>query len=117
MLVITGDLTRGHSTSCGKCGANIINEIGNKYGKLLVVDKAEPDDSGATRWVCKCDCGNTTISRGTSLRNGHSTSCGCERNYKLIKYNIEQRPVDITGRRFGKLVAIKPMGKKRHHMI
>ena len=28
-------------------------------------------------WKCLCECGNTTIVQGASLRNGHTKSCGC----------------------------------------
>lgn len=30
-------------------------------------------------WVCKCDCGRTTIVRESNLKNGHTHSCGCQR--------------------------------------
>lgn len=36
------------------------NEIGNRYGKLLVIEKAikpEGRPKGAY-WLCQCDCGN-----------------------------------------------------------
>lgn len=58
-----------------------INEIGNKYGKLTVVDFAKNpslDKKGNARWLCKCDCGNTKEIIGYNLRGGHSKSCGCE---------------------------------------
>jgi len=28
-------------------------------------------------WFCQCDCGNTAVVRGTSLRYGSTKSCGC----------------------------------------
>ena len=53
------------------------DETGNKYGKLLVISEASRDNTNMIRWNCLCDCGNTTVTRGTSLRNGHTKSCGC----------------------------------------
>lgn len=71
--------------SCGcykkECAKNngkkfIINLIGNKYGKLTVVDYVEIDKKGSY-WKCKCDCGNETIVSARCLTNGHTMSCGC----------------------------------------
>lgn len=54
------------------------DEKGKKYGRLLVLFKAEePNSSRQTRWVCRCDCGTTTVVVGTDLRRGDSQSCGC----------------------------------------
>ena len=51
---------------------------GKRFGKLIVL--AEHPDRGKRGeifWVCKCDCGNTKIINGNSLRRGTSTTCGC----------------------------------------
>lgn len=55
----------------------VINEIGNKYGRLTVIERAPNDSAGRAHWICKCECGNTTIVRGTTLRSGATQSCGC----------------------------------------
>lgn len=52
-----------------------INEIGNKYGELVVVRRAENDSKGAARWFCNCTCGKTRIARGTDLRAGNAKHC------------------------------------------
>jgi len=55
------------------------NEIGNRYGKLVVVERA-PKPEGRPKgayWLCKCDCGNSKIVRGADLRSGDVNSCGC----------------------------------------
>ena len=55
-----------------------INEIGNRYGMLAVVERAEnPTSRGGAYWLCRCDCSNVKAIRGTSLRNGNAKSCGC----------------------------------------
>ena len=61
----------------GHISYNIKNEIGNKYGKLTVIEKKENNKFGTTRWLCKCDCGNLTVTNGLTLRNGKTKSCGC----------------------------------------
>lgn len=53
-----------------------IDLIGKRFGKLTVIEKA-PNKGVKTRWLCSCDCGNTTIAHTNSLMRGHSKSCGC----------------------------------------
>ena len=55
---------------------NLKNEIGKRYGRLVVTVRAD-SKNGFARWVCKCDCGNISIATGTSLRRGYKNSCGC----------------------------------------
>lgn len=55
---------------------HIIDMTGKKYGKLTVIEKDGGDTAGA-RWKCVCDCGNVITVRGTNLRRGLTTSCGC----------------------------------------
>lgn len=65
---------------------------GERYGKLVVMEEAEPIYSKTgkmiRRWKCKCDCGNITIVRHGDLRNGSTVSCGC--------YNYEKESVVKT---------------------
>lgn len=83
----------------------LINEIGNVYGYLTVIDKA-PSKDGRAMWKCKCKCGNETIVTGKLLRSGHTRSCGCLKSEKTIKRNIERGGGDLTGQRFGKLIVL-----------
>ena len=57
------------------------NLIGKKFDRLVVIEEAEdaimPSGQRASRWLCKCDCGNTVIVRGVHLKSGHTRSCGC----------------------------------------
>ena len=55
-----------------------IDLIGNRYGRLVVIEEAPRHQSGHARWLCKCDCGNTTKPVfGGDLRSGKVLSCGC----------------------------------------
>ena len=54
-----------------------IDETGNRYGRLVVMSRAENDRYGGTRWLCQCDCGHGVVVRGEDLRAGHTKSCGC----------------------------------------
>ena len=69
-----------------------IDLTGLKFGRLLVVSRSE--NAGAyVAWNCSCDCGNSCIVRGISLRRGQTKSCGClksdataERNKLAVKH-------------------------------
>lgn len=58
---------------------------GQRFTRLLVVSKAPSDANGNAKWNCQCDCGNTTVSHGFSLRNGRVKSCGCLTTEQLIQ--------------------------------
>lgn len=71
---------------------------GHRFGSLVVTAEAAPLREGPhlrTRWTCLCDCGREFIARTALLRGGKQTSCGHKR----------PRLDDMTGRRFGRLVA------------
>lgn len=56
---------------------NAINLIGSRFGRLTVIEKAEKAACGATRWKCRCDCGNEVIVQYSNLKSGKTKSCGC----------------------------------------
>lgn len=59
------------------------NEVGNRYGKLVVVEEAEPLITGSEKKIksrrvkCQCDCGNTKTVLLLNMKQGRTTSCGC----------------------------------------
>ena len=50
--------------------------VGNVYSRLTVVSRAE-DVKNTHYWLCECQCGNEKTIRGSNLKSGLSTSCGC----------------------------------------
>ena len=53
---------------------------GQRFGKLLVVREIKiRGKHQRIRWLCKCDCGKTTIKYRGYLRNGDTKSCGCNK--------------------------------------
>lgn len=56
----------------------VINEIGNRYGKLVVLQEGGRSH-GKAMWVCCCDCGIICEVLGTWLRRGDAISCGCSK--------------------------------------
>jgi hypothetical protein len=54
---------------------------GTRFGRLVIIREADAivDGKGGRRraFTCRCDCGNETTLAGSTLRAGHSKSCGC----------------------------------------
>lgn len=78
-----------------------INIIGQRFGNLVVIDEALSDPSGFAKWKCLCDCGNFRIARGTDLRAGIVTHCGCKNKENRID------KTSLVGRRFGRLLVLE----------
>lgn len=58
------------------------NELGNKYGRLLVIAAAPNDKFNNKQWLCACSCGNVKTIVGMNLRKGLTKSCGCLQKQK-----------------------------------
>lgn len=57
--------------------------IGERFGRLVVVSEVEPiiyRGNKLRRFLCRCDCGNETEVRLSSLISGMTSSCGCLRS-------------------------------------
>lgn len=63
---------------------NTIDEIGNRYGRLVVI-AAAPAKNRCAYWLCKCDCGNTTVTKGVFLRGKRTQSCGCLSRHRGVR--------------------------------
>lgn len=85
------------------------NEIGNIYGYLTVISRAENTKEGCAQWLCKCKCGNEVVVLGKRLRSGNTKSCGCYQKEQAIASNIK-RADNLIGRHFGKLTVISEAG-------
>ena len=78
------------------------NEIGNTYGYLTVIERAENTKEGRARWLCQCKCGNTVVVLGKHLRSGNTKSCGCYQKERAVAANME-RVGSLVGQKIGKL--------------
>lgn len=71
--------------------SKFIDITGNKYGHLTVLRRGEDlikkNGKRDTRWYCSCDCGNDKeiLVLGYNLKNGNTTSCGCEHLKNAIR--------------------------------
>lgn len=101
-VVYKSNLSSGRTRSCGcleEENRRKFNDIkGRRFGRLLAVAPTDRRLNGNIVWKCVCDCGNDAFIAGRNLIRGYTKSCGC--------YLKEKR--DISGQRFGKLVAVQP---------
>lgn len=75
---------------------------GERYGRLVVIEEVEPGiPKGMRIFLCRCDCGNAWTGSGSTLRKGHTRSCGC------LKSETSAR----TGRKIGPMTT---HGLSRH---
>lgn len=50
---------------------------GKKVNMLTVLRRAPNNKEGDAMWVCRCDCENIKIIKGSHIRSGKTKSCGC----------------------------------------
>jgi 5-methylcytosine-specific restriction endonuclease McrA len=54
-----------------------IDIIGQRFGRLVVMNEEGRGTRSSIIYRCKCDCGNEKLILGVSLRKGATISCGC----------------------------------------
>lgn len=64
--------------------ARLHDLMGEKFGRLRVVGRAENASDGHAQWICECRCGNMVTVTSQSLVCGKTNSCGCLRK-KLVR--------------------------------
>ena len=80
--------------------------VGQRFGALTVIEDTGKRLHRSVIWLCKCDCGNMHEVTSNNLNAGSVKSCG----QKGCPYHKTYE--DLTGQRFGSLVAIKPTTTK-----
>lgn len=71
------------------------NDLTNKtYGRLTAIKLVKTKKKGGY-WLCKCQCGKTTIVRNDKLIYGTTKSCGCLAKELTIKRN-EKRALGLS---------------------
>ena len=83
------------------------NLAGMKFGKLTAIEYKGIDKFRNALWLCKCDCGNTIIVKGTLLTTGRVVSCGeCDNKYNFDNPQKTEIDNSIVGKRFGRLLVL-----------
>lgn len=90
--VPTGNLTSGHTSSCGCKNFISVPRIesleGKRFGRLVVLNRVIKDKN--VYWKCKCDCGNTiNVPQDCLRRKNYTQSCGC------LKSKGEERIIQL----------------------
>lgn len=99
--------------------ARYIDLTGQRFGRWAVLNITDKRTKNRTIiWHCKCDCGNEKDVDGYTLKSGQSKSCGCLQK-ELAAEKCRQGRIDLTGQRFGKLIALYPIysGAKNKHTV
>lgn len=97
----------------------IINIVGQRFGKLTVIELADRVVSGGRdriAFLCVCECGKRKVITSDSLRFGKTKSCGCVTRDLTIKrstthglrhhplyeiwFNIKSRCYNSSNKRF-----------------
>jgi hypothetical protein len=83
--------------------SRLINLVDKRFGKLVVTGRAT-SIGGKPTWLVRYDCGAEKCVRGSDLKAGTTTSCGCI------------RLIDVTGQRFGRWTVLYriPNGHEGH---
>ena len=51
--------------------------VGRHFGRLVVLDGADPDARTRSQWLCRCDCGTELVRLAGQIVAGRVRSCGC----------------------------------------
>lgn len=107
-IILPSNIKAGRTRSCGCLEKkNQLrrkkNLIGQRFSRLVVIEETEKRSNGNVVWRCRCDCGNYCGVTTRNLIRGDTKSCGC----------LKAERSDITGERFGKLVALEPIRRRK----
>lgn len=125
---------KGGDCGCESCkkhrtsrpAANRVDRIGYTIGNLVVIERVDYRD-GETRWRLRCMCGNEIVIRDDALKVRVVGDCGCVRKSKKVTcltvrksrkkpiptVHKRKTPIDLTGRKFGKLTVKSFFGRNK----
>ena len=90
-----------------------IDLAGQRFGRLMVLSRAENTKAGQAKWLCKCDCGETKVVSGYHLRSGRITSCGCYQKERASEYSKKYNGYRVDG----KTVFVKMSNSDREMIV
>lgn len=101
-IATRSQLTGGRKKSCGclrkETPPNALDLVGQKFGKLMVIERAGKTKNDNALWLCRCECGNIVKANATTLRRGELTTCGCETATRILNArNVLMNEKSIDG--------------------
>lgn len=87
--------------------------VNMKFGDLLVIErvknicKTDKKPHGRVAYLCKCNCGKSTIVSADDLRGNKTKSCGCKQSERE----------DLTGQTFGYWLVLDYYGQYKYWCI
>ena len=95
----------------------MIDLSNQKFGRLTALKVDETRKSSYPYWICQCECGKIKSIRSDHLRHGRTKTCGCgqierarELGKKYGKFLAGWNRIEIKGKQFGELTAVKMIG-------
>lgn len=70
----------------GRAPANI---SGQRFGRLVAIERVDNAPCGASMWRCQCDCGRKITAQYSNLKRGATKSCGCLNTEKRLERNFK----------------------------
>ena len=72
-----------------------VDLTGEAFGRLAVLGfagwRVVPNGKRLFLWHCRCECGSVKILRGSDMKNGDTTSCGCFKDEQLVVHGHGRR--------------------------
>ena len=105
-------MKNGITISCGCAQRRAITNLGRirfddlsgqRFSRLLVIERSVDGKDGKPMFLCRCDCGNKSIVKSQNLRGGTTTSCGCYVREisaaRLVKHGLSRTPEYLRQKR------------------
>src|SRR5262252_8515840 len=75
------------------------NITGQRFGRLVAVERVENNRHNHAVWRWRCDCGNETVLPTGAVRTGNTRSCGCLRRERTSALGRANRTHGMFGTR------------------
>ena len=59
--------------------------VDNRFGNLIVLERAGRNKRGQSLWLCQCDCGREIYVNTARLRAGNGKGCGCLKRFEALE--------------------------------
>ncbi|MGL6106012.1 MAG: hypothetical protein ACRC03_07820, partial [Romboutsia sp.] len=94
--------------------------IGQRFGKLVIIERIQNSKDSRKVYKCKCDCGNITEVKLKYLYNGDTRSCGCYKDFKKYQEKNYNEAYNKVGEKHGLLTIVDieiAKNKKYYKMV